>query len=341
METIRIGLIGAGANMSARHIPGFRAEPDVEVAGVCNRTRASSLRVAEESGVPRVYESVDELLDDPAIDAVCIGTWPYRHHEYTVASLRAGKHVLCEARMASDATEAAGMLAVSRENPGLVAQLVPAPFDFRFGPTIERLLGEGALGDLTEVHVSVLNGSGLDPATPMHWRNRREYSGNNIMMLGIYAEIVQRWLGDTSRVMAHGRINVTERIDPESGAPLAVDVPDSFGILAELATGTRLTYQVSAVAAGAPFSGIVIHGRRGTLRWTADDRATWGLHGAEPAALEPDPGTDRGWRVEGDFIRSIREGLPVQLTNFADGLKYMRFTDACQRSWREGVAVSL
>ncbi len=341
MDTIRIGLIGAGANTSARHIPGFRAQPDIEVAGVCNRTRASGQRVAEESGVPRVYESVDELLDDPAIDAVCIGTWPYRHREFTVASLKAGKHVLCEARMASDAVEAAEMLAVSEANPGLVAQLVPAPFDFRLGPTIQRLLAEGAIGELTEVHVTVLNGSGLDPAAPLHWRNRRDYSGNNIMMLGIYAEIVQRWLGDTSRLMAHGRINITERTDPETGLPRAIDVPDSFGILAELANGARLTYEVSAVAAGAPFSGIVIHGRRGTLRWTPDDRASWALHGAEMAALEPDPGTDRGWRVEEDFIRSIREGVAVSLTSFADGLKYMRFTDACQRSWREGVAVSL
>ena len=45
----------------------------------------------------------DAILRDPAIDAVCIGTWPYRHREYVVRALEAGKHVLTEARMAMNA----------------------------------------------------------------------------------------------------------------------------------------------------------------------------------------------------------------------------------------------
>lgn len=341
MSPLRIGLIGAGANTLSRHLPGFRAIPDVEVAGVCNRTRASSQRVATDTGVPRVYESVEELLDDPAIDAVCIGTWPYKHCEFTVASLEAGKHVLCEARMAMDAAEGQAMLDASLAHPALVAQLVPAPFDFRLGPTITRLLGEGAIGALTEVHVTVQNGSGLDGAAPIHWRHERTFSGNNIMTLGIYAEIVQRWFGDTAQLSAHGRISVTERTDAASGLVTPVDVPDSFGVLAELAGGARLTYEVSAVVHGAPFNGITIHGMGGAIRWTPNDHASLLLPGAEAADIVPDLGSDRGWQVEADFVRSIREGAPVTLTNCADGVKYMRFIDACQESWRSGRAVHL
>ena len=100
-----IGLIGAGGNQKLRHIPGFREIPDVEIVNVVNRSRESGERVAAEWDIPRVSESVEELLSDPAVDAVSIGTWPYKHLEYTTAALEAGKHVLCEARMARNAGE--------------------------------------------------------------------------------------------------------------------------------------------------------------------------------------------------------------------------------------------
>ncbi len=335
--TIRIGLIGAGANTRDRHVPGFRAVEDVEVVSVCNRSRESSEAVARALGIPRVAASVDELLADGELDAVCIGTWPYRHRDYTVAALSAGKHVLCEARMAMDATEATEMLEASRSRPDLVAQLVPAPFDFRLGPTITRLIREGALGDVVEATVTVANGAGLNRDAALSWRHRADYSGHNTMLMGIYAEIVQRWLGDTRRVSASARVVVESRIDPETGERRSIEVPDSLGILAEMASGSRVAYQFSSVAAGAPYNGIVLYGTKATLRWTPDDRATWAAHGQPFADLEPDSGSDRGWRVESDFIASIRDGAPVELTNFADGLKYMRFTDAVWRSWNEGV----
>ena len=93
-----IGLIGAGGNQKLRHIPGFRAIDDVEIVNVVNRSRASGERVAAEWDIPTVSDSVEELLSDPDVDAVSIGTWPYKHLEYTKAALEAGKHVLCEAR---------------------------------------------------------------------------------------------------------------------------------------------------------------------------------------------------------------------------------------------------
>src|SRR5690606_1625120 len=168
--TLGIGFIGAGANTRTQHIPGFRREPDVELVAVANRSVESGQRVAAEFGIPRVYDTPEELIAAPEVEAVCIGTWPYKHREYTIMALEAGKHVLCEARMAIDLAQAEDMLAASERNPGLVAQLVPAPFDFRLGPTITRLIAEGALGEVREVTVTVLNPSALDPDVPIHWR---------------------------------------------------------------------------------------------------------------------------------------------------------------------------
>ena len=109
-QRLRIGLIGAGGNMRLRHIPGLRALPDVEIAAVCNRRPESTGAVAQEFGIPRTFEHWQDLVADPDVDAIVIGTWPYLHCPITLAALEAGKHVLTEARMSLNALEAHRML---------------------------------------------------------------------------------------------------------------------------------------------------------------------------------------------------------------------------------------
>ena len=337
-----IGLIGAGGNQKLRHIPGFQAINDVEIVNVVNRSRESGERVAAEYGIPRVSESVEELLSDPAVDAVSIGTWPYKHLEYTQLSLEAGKHVLCEARMARDASEGEAMLSASRAHPNLVSQLVPAPFDFRLGQTIARLCADGSLGSILEVHLTLLNGSGIDESAPLHWRHRSDYSGHNMMQLGIFNETIQRWLGDTSRVTAHARTFVPSRVDEETGERYDITIPDSLGIFADMANGARCTYRVSAVTQGAPQPPTIdLYGSEGRLHWRFGDTGEWGRHGEDLQEIHPDPGTAHDWQVEQDFMRSVRDGAPVTLTNFEDGVRYMRFTDAVWESWNSGRAVEI
>src|SRR5437773_9574636 len=124
--TIRVGFVGAGNNTRRRHIPGFQKQPGVELVGVANRTKESRESVSREFGLARVYEDWRDLVRARDVDAVCIGTWPYMHCEITVAALEAGKHVLCEARMAMGAAEGRPLLAAARPAANLVAQLVPA-----------------------------------------------------------------------------------------------------------------------------------------------------------------------------------------------------------------------
>lgn len=330
---LRIGLIGAGANTRQMHIPGLRKQPGVEITGVANRSRESSQRVADEFGIPRVFESVEALCADPGIDAVCIGTWPYMHRDFSIMALEAGKHVLCEARMAMDLEQAQDMLAASERHPELVAQLVPAPFDFKLGPTITRLIGEGAVGTIYEVTVNVLNGSGLDPKTPLHWRQRADYSGKNVMMFGIFVEVIQRWIGDHTLIRAAGDIVIRQRPDPGTGGMGKVTVPDIYVVTAEMVNGARITYHFSSMAASAEGNGISIYGSKATLRWRMGDTAEFIEHGKAPQPIEPDAGTDRGWRVEEDFVASVTTGAPVRLTSFEDGVRYMRVVDRAHWAW--------
>src|SRR5262245_28431098 len=116
-RTIRVGLIGAGANTRSRHIPGLQAIPDVELAAVCNRRPESTAAAAKEYRIPRSFDRWQDLVADANVDAVLIGTWPYLHCPIVLEALEAGKHVLTEARMSLNAAEARVMLEASMQKP--------------------------------------------------------------------------------------------------------------------------------------------------------------------------------------------------------------------------------
>src|SRR5437660_7157096 len=165
-QTLRIGLIGAGKNTRARHIPGLRAIPEVELAAVFNRRPSSTLAAAREFAIPRTYERWQDLVADPAIDAIVIGTWPYLHCAITLAALEAGKHVLTEARMSLNAAEAHRMLAAARKHSKLVTQIVPSPFGLKGQDVMVDRVQGGYLGELREVQVAGLNAALADVAAP-------------------------------------------------------------------------------------------------------------------------------------------------------------------------------
>ena len=67
---IRIGLIGAGANVRRVQIPAFRRIPECEIMAVANRSLESSQRVADEFNIPRAYGSWGELLYDDSVRTI-------------------------------------------------------------------------------------------------------------------------------------------------------------------------------------------------------------------------------------------------------------------------------
>src|SRR5262245_15956546 len=122
-KSIRVGIIGLGANCRLRHVPGLRNCDGVEIVAVCNRRRDSTAAAASELSILNKFDRWQDLVSDPAIDAIVIGTWPYLHAPITIAALQSGKHVLTEARMAMTAAEAHTMLDASRAYPQQVAQV--------------------------------------------------------------------------------------------------------------------------------------------------------------------------------------------------------------------------
>lgn len=338
-DTIRIGVIGAGANTKTHHIPKLQQIRGIEIVGVCNRSHESSLRVAREFGISRIYKSWTDVTNDPTLDAVVIGTWPYLHCPVTIAALEAGKHVMCEARMAMNVSEAYTMREAARVRPHLIAQIVPSPFTLRVDRTIQKLLADGYLGDLLAIEVRA-GGTFLDRAAPLNWRQDLDLSGLNIMSLGIWYEALMRWVGEATRVIAMGKVFVPLRPDA-SGKMRAVRVPEQLDVMAEMACGAQLHMQISAVTGLSGSPEAWLFGSRSTLRY-CDNKLYGGRSGdSELSEISIDPQHEGGWRVEEEFINAIRGQKEITHTTFDVGVKYMEFTEAVARSMAGHCAVSL
>ncbi len=331
-DSIRIGLVGAGANTRLRHIPGFQAIDGVDVVAVANRSVASGQRVADEFGIPQVFGNWQELVNSPDVDAVCIGTWPYMHCPITLAALDAGKHVLTEARMAMDAAEAREMLQASRSSPGLVTQVVPSPFTFKVDRTIQDLMAEGYLGDLVAIEARVTQNSFPDFRGPLHWRQDRAVSGYNILTMGIWYEALMRWVGPATEVFAMSKVVVPQRLN-DDGQVVPVTIPDHLDILCTIG-GAQAHLAFSAVTGLGAASELWLFGTDGTLHLDGRSMTLSGGKRGDRALSEIaiDPEKEGGWRVEEEFINAIRGLEPVTRTSFQDGAAYMEFTEAVTRS---------
>ena len=265
-KMIRVGIVGAGANTTSRHIPGLQSIDGVEIISVCNRSRASSERVAQQFNIPKIYGNWQELVQASDTDAIVIGTWPYMHCCLTLAALEADKHVMCEARMAMNAREAHMMYDVASMKPALVTQIVPSPFTLSVDSTIKRYIANGYLGEILAIEVRA-GGQFLDSETSLQWRENFNLSGFNIMSMGIWYEAMMRWIGEATRVIAVGKTFVKMRED-ENGVMRSVRVPEHIGIIADMACGAQAHYQISSVTGLSGESEAFLYGSQGTLHFS-------------------------------------------------------------------------
>jgi predicted dehydrogenase len=325
-------------------LPGFKGISGVEIVAVANRTRDSSEKVAAEFGISRVYDDWKSLVDDPAIDAVCIGTWPNLHCEITCAALAAGKHVLTEARMARTAAEAHRMQAAAQAHPELVTQIVPSPFGLIQDRFVREIIAEGYLGTLREVVVIGADDTFWDYTEFVHWRQDAELSGLNVLTLGILHETVSRWVPPTTRVFAQTSLFEPMRPTPSSQGLVETTVPDSVQVLTQFEGGARGVYHFSGVTLFGPGKQIHLYGSRATIKYliAPEEQLLCGRAGDTKLKVVDIPADRRGeWRVEREFVGAIRGEEKVRMTDFATGMRYMEFTEAVARSAALNLPVDL
>src|SRR5690349_18100452 len=108
-QKVRVAVLGAANFSEVAHIPGVNAHPDGAVVALYSRDLARAQEMAARAGVPLATDDLDALLARDDVDAVTVPSTNDMHYTYTMAALRAGKHVFCEKPMALNAAQAAEM----------------------------------------------------------------------------------------------------------------------------------------------------------------------------------------------------------------------------------------
>jgi len=338
-QKLRIGIVGAGHIVRTRHLPGLKKHPDVEIVAVSNSTYESSEKFCSEN-VPDATPIRDwaELVAMPDTDIVWIGTPPYMHSAVTISALEAGKHVFCQARMSMDLAEAEEMLAASKRYPELVTMLCPPPFGLRGDLMVKKILAENYVGRPHHVRLQSFTSNYLDPGAPAHWRQKIEISGLNTLTLGIYVEVLHRWLDDITGVFARGKIIHPIREGYE------VIIPDLLTVLCSFENGAEGVLEFSGINALAQGDRLEIYGSAGTMTYdfNSDVIQAGKLGDRALHVVDLPPELEGEWRVEEDFLAAVKsKGRVRPYPTFEDGVRYMRVVQAVadSRARNEWVAI--
>ncbi len=333
-KKLQIGIIGAGAIVLQRHLPALLSMKEVEIVAVSNSTFESSRRFCE-THLPHAtpMKNWADLIALPDLDIVWIGTTPYLHAPIAISALEAGRHVFCQARMAMNLAEALEMLEASLKRPSQVTMLCPPPCGMKGDRVVSDLLASGELGTLSGFHLRSLSPAFLDPNTPPHWRQRIEWSGLNVLTLGIYAEVLQRWLGPIRAVSAQSFTLHRFRGVEE------VRIPDRLDVLVEFESGLRGSLELSGITPGPAIDDLRLDGADASFYYnlSADTLRLTPRSDHQPRPLPIPEEKAIPWSVEHDFIHAVRHpDAPRPHPTFADGVAYMRVVQAVADSIAHG-----
>ena len=336
---VRIGFIGVGGVAQSRHLPALANIPEAELGPVWTRTPAKAQDAVEQYGFSSAAATWQEVAESPDVDAVIVATPPVLHRDATVAALTAGKHVLCQARMGLNLSHAQDMLAASRKHDLVTALYPPLP-GLKGDRTMLRLLHEeGFVGDIREVHVTGMMSTPESDAYA--WQTDPAVTGVNAMTLGMWVEILNRWVGPATRLAAIGRTHRTKRTDV-AGDRVDAEVPDSIAIVADLECRATASYHFSSTASSIPAQTISIYGSNGALVYNLFGGE---IVGATDGAANLGPifipeAEIRTQDTDSQWIRAILEGTSVS-PDFEEGMRYMEFSEAVALSLKSGDMVSL
>ena len=343
VDSVRVGLVGAGGFSRRRLLPGLLAMPGVELTAVANRTLASAQRVALEFEIPTSMADWRDVVTSTDVDAVVIGTEPYFHHEAVMAALKAGKHVLCQTRMATSVVQAREMLAQA-DASGVHGMLVPSGSYLRGRRYVKYLLETGYVGRVHQVFAYHLVANYADGDAPLHRRqDHRAFGAINPLHLGIDWDVLRPWFGDPERLLAWGKAFTPQRVDAATADVVNVEMPDAITVIAEMPGGATVTCVQSGVAHFGD-ERIDIYGDEGTITYSRDAGLQGGHVGDDALAgiAIPDDFVDE-WKAEEEFIALVRGEIdaPPGGISFGDGVKNIEFLEAANRSVAAGGWVAL
>jgi predicted dehydrogenase len=312
---LKIGILGAARIVPMAIIRPARVVPEVSVVAIAARNPARARAFAQRHRIPRVHDTYAALIQDPELDAVYIPLPNSLHAEWSIRALRAGKHVLCEKPMASNAEEARQMAAAASESGRVLVEA----FHYRYHPLalrMKEIVDSGELGTIRhlEAHFCV------PLLFPGNIRYRFDLAGGATMDLGCYAVNVLRYLaGAEPEVTAASARLASAQVDRFMRAELRF--PDGR-------TGQIVCSLFSRILIR---SRVVVRGDQGELRVTGPFHPQlfhrFEVRAGRSLRSERFPG-------EGTFIHQLRAlvkavyGRATVATDAMDAIANMRVIDA-------------
>lgn len=312
---LRIGILGAAAIAPTALIRPARDVPEAEAFAVAARDPGRARAFANKHGLPRVHESYASLLDDPDVEAIYNPLPNGLHAEWTVRALEAGKAVLCEKPLASNADEALRMAECAEKH----ARPLMEAFHWRYHPLARRMqqvIDSGRLGRVERFEMEMC----IPIPKPGDIRFDLALGGGSTMDMGCYCLSILRFLAgaEPEVVSAEARLSspgVDRYMHAElrfphdrSGAFTAALFAATMPRLRARVVGSEGEMRVTNPVAPHRFHRLTIRTAAGTSRETEPGRASY-THQLEA------------------FVRLVRDGVPVP-TDGRDGVLNMRAIDA-------------
>lgn len=308
---IRFGIIGSGM-IAAWHAKAIGLCEDATLAGVVDTAYDRAQAFCQAHG-GRAYESLDAMLCDPEVDAVCICTPSGLHAAQAIQAMAHGKHVLIEKPMALTVADAEQVIDAAKRHgvtAGVVSQL-------RFSPAcihLRRLIRDGGLGDIMTAELMMKYYRPPAYYADSSWRGTWAMDGGGALMnQGIHGvDLLLHLLGPVRTVCGMARtLRHAIEVEDTAAATLAFQ-SGALGVL--LAT--------TSVTPGYPRR-LTISGTAGTVTLTEQHITRWDVEGiACPDALrahegQPSGASDPAGIAEDshllhirDMVRAIEHGQP-------------------------------
>ncbi len=239
---IRWGILGFARIARLQAIPAILASGNGRVHAIASRDEAK-LDEARKL-LPDVvgHKSYDDLIRDPAVQAVYVPLPNSLHHQWVIAALNAGKHVLCEKPLALDAAQAREMAAAARIN----GRLLMEGFMYRYTDRTKQLrtvLDSGELGEIHHVNASfrfLLDRTGTIKTQP-------SLGGGALYDVGVYPlNLLGIVTGSQRPVACHTEAEFADGVDVNTSVLLRY----ASGLLATLHCGFNAFGQMGAEIVG-------------------------------------------------------------------------------------------
>jgi predicted dehydrogenase len=261
MSEVGVGLVGyrfmgrAHSNAYRQVARFFDVDPAPRMVALCGRNEAAVREAAASLGWEGYETDYRRMLERDDIGLVDISSSSDTHHEFALAALEAGKHVLCEKPLANTLSEAREMMEAARR-AGTVNMVC---HNYRRVPAVQlarKFVNEGRIGEIRHWRAVYLQDWLLDPRSPLTWRLRKETGGAGPLAdLGSHlVDLAHFLLGPITEVVGVAETFVKERplegTDAESPEMGEVTVNEAAAFLARFACGAIGTFETSPLIPG-------------------------------------------------------------------------------------------